>query len=105
MTLTRTRGLREQSSVEMHCERYTPVTTLLGKVTAYWTTPKRSRLFHNLKPIVEFPIDERTWNNEAFRSVWEPPTGDSAKRIGDVYAASTTESERAIWPFMKERKP
>ena len=59
----------------------------------------------NLKPNKRFSIDAQSWNDGAVRSAREPSSKDPAKLMGDVYAASKTESERAVWQFMRENKP
>lgn len=56
------------------------------------------------KPNKKFHIDSNTWNEEDVRDAWAPPPYENG-REWVVYAASKTESEKAIWKFVREEKP
>ncbi|TGO58120.1 hypothetical protein BCON_0058g00020 [Botryotinia convoluta] len=56
------------------------------------------------KPNKEFYIDENTWNDEDVEAAHAPPPYEPS-RIWSVYGASKVESERAVWDFVKEKKP
>ena len=56
------------------------------------------------KPNTKFHIDSKTWNDEGVKNAWAPPPYEE-ERAWAVYAASKTESEKAIWKFVKEEKP
>ena len=58
----------------------------------------------NPKPDVEFSIDENTWNNACVEAAWAPPPYEDARKW-DVYGASKTQAEQALWKFVRERKP
>ncbi|KAK6606751.1 aldehyde reductase protein [Botrytis cinerea] len=55
-------------------------------------------------PNKEFYIDENTWNDEDVEAAYAPPPYDPS-RSWIVYGASKVESERAVWKYMKEKKP
>ncbi|KAF2761114.1 NAD(P)-binding protein [Pseudovirgaria hyperparasitica] len=58
----------------------------------------------NPKPNVKFDIDENTWNEECVERAWAPgPIKED--RAWDVYGASKTQAEQALWKFVKEKKP
>jgi nucleoside-diphosphate-sugar epimerase len=50
----------------------------------------------------EFPVDESTYNDEAMDLAKEVETGN---RIFLVYAAMKSETEKAMWAWMKENNP
>ncbi|OCL12913.1 flavonol reductase [Glonium stellatum] len=54
------------------------------------------------KPNEVFDIDENTWNTGCVERAWAPPPYESA-RAWDVYGASKTESEQALWDFARNR--
>lgn len=56
------------------------------------------------KPGKKFPLLKETWNDEAVKAAWAPPPYNQ-ERAFTVYAASKTESERAVWEWAKEHKP
>ncbi|TGO20802.1 hypothetical protein BPAE_0264g00040 [Botrytis paeoniae] len=56
------------------------------------------------KPNTEFYIDENTWNDEDVEAAHAPPPYEPS-RMWPVYGASKVESERAVWNFVKEKKP
>jgi nucleoside-diphosphate-sugar epimerase len=56
------------------------------------------------KPNLKFDLDESTWNEESIQKAWAPPPYTEERRW-DVYGASKTEGERALWNFVKENKP
>jgi len=58
----------------------------------------------NPKPNTKFNIDANTWNNETVERAWAPPPYEKARRW-DVYGASKTQAEQALWKFMDEKKP
>ena len=48
-------------------------------------------------------LDKTTWNDEAVKMAWTPP--HTPEKGYPVYGASKTEAERALWKFVRERKP
>lgn len=56
------------------------------------------------KPNVKFEITTKDWNDEDVEKAWGPPPYET-DRSWAVYSASKTQSEQAIWKFVKERKP
>jgi len=58
----------------------------------------------NPKPDTKFDIDENTWNDECVKAAWAPPPYEP-QRAWDVYGASKTQAEQALWKYAKERKP
>ncbi|KAF7926117.1 uncharacterized protein EAE97_010417 [Botrytis byssoidea] len=56
------------------------------------------------KPNKEFYIDENTWNDEDVEAAHAPPPYEPS-RTWAVYGSSKVESERAVWNFVKEKKP
>lgn len=55
-------------------------------------------------PNKKFDITEKSWNNECVERAWAPaPYEDSRK--WDVYGASKTQAEQALWKFAEEKKP
>ena len=56
------------------------------------------------KPGQRFHIDCNTWNEESVKAAWAPPPYEDA-RAWQTYGASKTESEQAIWKFVKDVKP
>lgn len=75
------------------------------------TEPKMARFVYtssstaatNPKPNKVFDIDENTWNTEAIEAAWAPPPYDG--RRWDVYGASKTQAEQALWKYAEEKKP
>lgn len=55
---------------------------------------------HNQK----FKITRDSWNDEAVTKAWEPAPYEPSRAYA-VYAASKTEAERAVWQFVREKKP
>ncbi|RVX66878.1 hypothetical protein B0A52_09002 [Exophiala mesophila] len=49
-------------------------------------------------------IDEDTWNEAAIAAAWDPNTSNEDLPY-NIYAASKTEGEKALWKFVKEFKP
>lgn len=49
-------------------------------------------------------VGKEDWNQEAIDRAWEPPPY-TLERASSVYAASKTESEKALWQFVKEERP
>ena len=58
----------------------------------------------NPKPNTEFNIDENTWNNECVERAWTPPPYKEGHEW-DVYGASKTQAEQALWKYVEEKKP
>ncbi|KAM3077216.1 hypothetical protein ACMFMG_003319 [Clarireedia jacksonii] len=56
------------------------------------------------KPNEEFYIDENMWNEEDVKAAHAPPPYEPS-RAWAVYGASKTESEQALWKFVKEKSP
>jgi nucleoside-diphosphate-sugar epimerase len=59
-----------------------------------------------LMPSLDKPltVGKQDWNEDSVQRAWEPPPY-TAERAADVYAASKTEGETALWEFMKNEKP
>ena len=55
-------------------------------------------------PNKEFTIDEKTWNDETVERAWAPPPYKEG-REWDVYGASKTQAEQALWKYVEEKKP
>lgn len=55
-------------------------------------------------PNKKFSIDEKSWNNECVERAWAPPPYEDSRKW-DVYGASKTQAEQALWKFVDERKP
>lgn len=51
-----------------------------------------------------FKIDKTWWNHEAVELAWAPPPYNP-ERAFNVYAASKTQAEQAVWKFVEEKKP
>lgn len=49
-------------------------------------------------------LDENTWNTGAVERAWAPPPYE-AERSWDVYGASKTLSEQAMWEFVRDQNP
>ncbi|KAB8290034.1 hypothetical protein EYC80_010360 [Monilinia laxa] len=56
------------------------------------------------KPNKEYYIDENTWNEDDIKAAHAPPPYEPS-RAWAVYGASKAEVERAVWRFVKEKKP
>lgn len=56
------------------------------------------------RPGVAFDITEKSWNEEAVAEAWADPPYDESRGLA-VYAASKTQSEQAVWKWVKEEKP
>ncbi|RAL59679.1 hypothetical protein DID88_000312 [Monilinia fructigena] len=56
------------------------------------------------KPNKQYYIDENTWNEEDIKAAYAPPPYEPS-RAWAVYGASKAEVERAVWKFVKEKKP
>ena len=56
------------------------------------------------KPGKKFTISTKNWNDESVEEAWRPPPYEP-QRAMDVYGASKTEAERAMWEFVKVHKP
>ncbi|KAF2191212.1 NAD(P)-binding protein [Zopfia rhizophila CBS 207.26] len=57
-------------------------------------------------PGVEFEVDENSWNEEGIRKGWNHPEGEEEIYKGIyVYAATKTETEKAMWKWVGEEKP
>lgn len=52
----------------------------------------------------EFTITTSDWNDSAVEKAWAPPPYEPERSLA-VYAASKTQAERAMWAFMREKKP
>ncbi|KAE9363654.1 NAD(P)-binding protein [Stipitochalara longipes BDJ] len=55
-------------------------------------------------PNKEFVIDENGWNEVDIKAAWAPPPYNNDRKWA-VYGSSKMEAERALWKFVKERKP
>lgn len=55
-------------------------------------------------PNKEFTIEADTWNEACIEMAWAPPPYEPTRGYA-VYAASKTQTEQALWKFMKEEKP
>jgi nucleoside-diphosphate-sugar epimerase len=55
-------------------------------------------------PNKEFTIEHDTWNEPAVQQAWAPAPYESTRSYA-VYAASKTQTEQALWKFVKEEKP
>ena len=49
-------------------------------------------------------VERDTWNEEAIELAWAPPPYNPT-RAKIVYDASKTEAEKAVWKFVKEKRP
>ncbi|KAF2430771.1 NAD(P)-binding protein [Tothia fuscella] len=49
-------------------------------------------------------VGKKDWNEDSIKKAWESPPY-TVERAVDVYAASKTEGERALWEFVKDEKP
>ncbi|KAI5206473.1 NAD(P)-binding protein [Aureobasidium subglaciale] len=56
-------------------------------------------------PNKEFNVDESSWNQVAIDKAWADPPYTEADRAWNVYGASKTQGEQAVWKYVKERKP
>jgi nucleoside-diphosphate-sugar epimerase len=55
-------------------------------------------------PNKKFAVTATTWNDAAVKAAWAPaPYAQS--RAWDVYGASKTEGEKAVWKFVEEKQP
>ncbi|KAL8895906.1 MAG: hypothetical protein Q9207_007957 [Kuettlingeria erythrocarpa] len=52
----------------------------------------------------EFTFTTSDWNDAAVEEAWAPPPYGPERSFA-VYAASKTQAERAMWEFMREKKP
>jgi nucleoside-diphosphate-sugar epimerase len=55
-------------------------------------------------PDKEFVVDAKTWNESSVEVAWKPPPYEPSRGF-DVYGASKTQAEQALWKFMEEEKP
>jgi nucleoside-diphosphate-sugar epimerase len=49
-------------------------------------------------------VDETSWNEESVALAWAPEPYELERAL-DVYGASKTLAEQALWKFMDEQKP
>lgn len=59
----------------------------------------------NPVPNKEFDIDTSSWNQVAIDKAWAPPPYEEPDRAWNVYGASKTQAEQAVWKFVKENSP
>ncbi len=51
-------------------------------------------------------VEWDTWNEAAVQMAWAPPPYEATRARGSiVYMASKVEAEKAVWKFVKEKKP
>lgn len=55
-------------------------------------------------PNKEFTVEHDSWDEPAIEQAWAPPPYES-DRVYAVYAASKTQTEQALWKFVKEAEP
>ncbi|KAE9986047.1 hypothetical protein EG328_006598 [Venturia inaequalis] len=55
-------------------------------------------------PNKEFTIDHDSWDEPAVEQAWAPAPYEPTRAYA-VYAASKTQTEQALWTFVKEQKP
>jgi nucleoside-diphosphate-sugar epimerase len=56
-------------------------------------------------PNKEFTIDESSYNQVAIDKAWADPPYTEDDRAWNVYGASKTQGEQAVWQYVKEKKP
>ncbi|KAG9521735.1 NAD(P)-binding protein, partial [Aureobasidium melanogenum] len=59
----------------------------------------------NPVPNKEFNIDENSWNQVAIDKAWAGPPYTEADRAWNVYGASKTQGEQAVWKYVRENNP
>lgn len=59
----------------------------------------------NPVPNKEFTIDESSYNQVAIDKAWAKPPYTEDDRAWNVYGASKTQGEQAVWQYVKEKKP
>jgi nucleoside-diphosphate-sugar epimerase len=59
----------------------------------------------NPVPNKEFNIDENSWNQVAIDKAWADPPYTEADRAWNVYGASKTQGEQAVWKYVRENNP
>lgn len=59
----------------------------------------------NPVPNKEFNVDQSTWNQYAIDKAWADPPYTEADRAWNVYGASKTQGEQAVWKYVKENNP
>jgi nucleoside-diphosphate-sugar epimerase len=59
----------------------------------------------NPVPNKEFTIDQSSYNQVAIDKAWADPPYTEADRAWNVYGASKTQGEQAVWKYVKEKKP
>lgn len=59
---------------------------------------------NNPVPNEKFEVTKETWNNDCVERAWAPPPYQDGRQW-DVYGASKTQAEQALWEFQKTRKP
>lgn len=55
-------------------------------------------------PNKKFTIDHGSWDEPAVEQAWAPAPYEPTRAYA-VYAASKTQTEQALWKFVKEEKP
>ncbi|KAE9380712.1 NAD(P)-binding protein [Stipitochalara longipes BDJ] len=58
----------------------------------------------NTIPDPDVILNATAWNETAVKLAWAPPPYNGS-RIGPVYKASKVEQEKALWKFVREKKP